>query len=161
MPTLTTELIAWVDETSRRWHAHLNAHPQVLGAPCDIRESATARDLVHHIVVVELRYAERLNDLKITSYDEVAKDDLDALFDVHARAMDLLRTALAAPNTNWDEDLEFPTRSAGTLKARRKTIVVHMLMHSIRHYAQLGTIARQAGAPTTWLGDYLLMDLIR
>lgn len=162
MTALTTdELINWINETSSRWQAHLAAHPQVLDLPCDIREGATVRDLLHHIVVVALRYAERLNDLPITSYEQVAKDSTDALFAIHARAIALLRDALAKTDTNWDEDLEFPTRSAGTLKARRRTIVVHMLMHSIRHYAQLGTIARHGGAPANWVGDYLLMDLIR
>jgi uncharacterized damage-inducible protein DinB len=162
MTALTTdELIAWVNETSRRWQAHLIAHPQVLELDCDIREGARVRDLVHHIVAVELRYAERLNDLPISSYDAVPNDTVDHLYDTHARAMSLLQQAIAAPNTNWDEDLEFPTRSAGTLTARRRTIVVHMLMHSIRHYAQLGTIARHGGAAPDWLGDYLLMDLIR
>lgn len=162
MTALTTdELIAWVDETSSRWHAHLAKHPQILELACDIREGATVRDLVHHIVVVELRYAERLNNLPITNYDEIGKDSLDVLYSTHARAMSLLQQAVVVAETNWDEDLEFPTRSAGTLKARRRTIVVHMLMHSIRHYAQLGTIARHGGAPQDWLGDYLLMDLIR
>ena len=162
MTALTTdELIAWVNETSSRWQAHLATHPQVLDLPCDIREGATVRDLLHHIVVVELRYAERLNDLPLTTYEQIAKDSLDVLFATHARAITLLQQAIATPNTNWDEDLEFPTRSAGTLKARRRTIVVHMLMHSIRHYAQLGTIARHGGAAADWLGDYLLMDLIR
>ena len=162
MTALTTdELIAWVNETSARWQAHLAAHPQVLDLPCDIREGATVRDLLHHIVVVELRYAERLNDLPITPYEQIAKDSVDGLFEMHTRTMTLLRQAIAKPNTNWDEDLEFPTRRAGTLKARRRTIVVHMLMHSIRHYAQLGTIARHGGAAPDWFGDYLLMDLIR
>ena len=156
-----TDLIAWVNETSRRWQAHLNAHPHLLALPCDIREGATARDLVHHIVAVELRYSERLNDLPISSYDDVPKDSVDGLYATHARAMELLAEALAKPGADWDADIEFPTRSAGTLKARRKTIVLHMLMHSIRHYAQLGTIARHGGAPTDWLGDYLFMDLIR
>ena len=162
MTALTTdELINWVNETSRRWQAHLTAHPDVLALDCDIREGATVRDLVHHVVAVELRYAERLNDLPISTYEQVTKDSVDSLYETHARAMALLQQAITTPNTNWEEDLEFPTRSAGTLKARRKTIVVHMLMHSIRHYAQLGTIARHGGAPQDWLGDYLLMDLIR
>lgn len=162
MTALTTdELIAWVNETSSRWHAHLTKHPQVLDLPCDIREGATVRDLVHHIVVVELRYAERLNDLPITTYEQIPKDSLDLLYATHARAMELLQRAVAVTGTNWDEDLEFPTRSAGTLKARRRTIVVHSLLHSIRHYAQLGTIARHGGAAQDWLGDYMVMDLIR
>lgn len=162
MTALTTdELINWVNETSTRWQAHLTTHPQVLDLACDIREGATVRDLVHHIVTVELRYAERLNNLPISTYEAVAKDTVENLYATHTRAMALLQQAIATPNTNWDEDIEFPTRSAGTLTARRKTIVVHMLMHSIRHYAQLGTIARHGGAAPDWLGDYLLMDLIR
>jgi uncharacterized damage-inducible protein DinB len=53
--------------------------------------------------------------------------------------------------------LAFSTRSAGVLKASRRTVFVHLLMHSIRHYAQLATIVRHNGVKPDWGMDYLLM----
>jgi uncharacterized damage-inducible protein DinB len=35
---------------------------------------------------------------------------------------------------------------------------VHVLMHSIRHYAQLATLMRQHGIKPDWPGDYLFMQ---
>jgi hypothetical protein len=48
--------------------ALLTTHPEALTLPCDIRESNTVRDVVHHIVAVELRYAERLSGLPESSW---------------------------------------------------------------------------------------------
>ena len=64
MTALTAdELMAWVEHTSLKWRALLTAFPEALSLPCDIRESNTVRDVVHHIVAVELRYAQRLSGL--------------------------------------------------------------------------------------------------
>lgn len=49
----------------------------------------------------------------------------------------------------------------GVLRASRKTILVHALMHSIRHYAQLATLVRQHGVKPDWQMDYLLMGTQR
>jgi uncharacterized damage-inducible protein DinB len=52
--------------------------------------------------------------------------------------------------------LEFKTRSAGTLRATRRTVLVHLLTHSIRHYAQLATLARKEGVAPDWGMDYIV-----
>ena len=58
------ELIAWNEATSHGWKRLLSAHPEALVAfPCDVRETRTLGELMQHIVAVELRYAERLQDL--------------------------------------------------------------------------------------------------
>ena len=54
------------------------------------------------------------------------------------------------------------TITMGKLKAPRKTIMfLHALMHSIRHYAQLATLARQNGFKPDWAMDYLYMSFIK
>lgn len=52
----------------------------------------------------------------------------------------------------------FQTRSAGVLLTSRKTVLFHALFHSIRHYAQLGTLIRAHGYKADRPGDYLFMD---
>ena len=58
-----------------------------------------------------------------------------------------------------DEDLasvmEFPTRTAGIVRASKRKIVMHALLHSVRHWAQLATALREAGYPTNWGKDFL------
>ena len=161
MTVLTAdELLAWLEHTSAEWRAFLAGHPEALALPCDVRESTSVADLLLHIVAVELRYAQRLVGQPESSYDELRSDQAEALFAVHDRAMALWREALAATDTDWEEVLEFVTRSAGTLRASRRTVLVHMATHSIRHYAQLATLLRQHGLPTGLGLDYLYMGLV-
>ena len=51
--------------------------------------------------------------------------------------------------------IEFPTRSAGMQRATRRKVLAHALLHSIRHWAQVATLARAAGLPPAFAGDIL------
>jgi uncharacterized damage-inducible protein DinB len=160
MTALTAEeLIAWVETTTDGWRTLFESHPELLALACDIRESQTVEDLVHHIVAVELRYAQRLAGEVESPYAEVPRGSVASLFGTHARAIGLLRSVLSRPAYDWELTLEFVTRSAGTLRASRRTVLVHMLMHAIRHYAQLATLVRHAGTPAGWHMDYLFMGV--
>ena len=153
------ELMAWVEHTSAGWRALLTEHPEALSFPCDIRESRSVGDLIHHVVAVELRYAERLCKMKESSYDDIPKGNANVLYATHDRAMSMLRSLVSDESTDWEGVLEFSTRSAGSYRTTRRTVFVHLLMHAIRHYAQLATTVRQGGVPANWSMDYLLMGL--
>jgi uncharacterized damage-inducible protein DinB len=154
------ELQKWVEHTSDGWKKLLTAHPEALAFPCDIRETQSVAQLLQHIVAVELRYAERLNELPQTDYASIPYDSVEAIYATHDRAMELLRPLLNRDAGWWEEVLEFKTRSAGTLRASRRTVLVHMLTHSIRHYAQLATLVRQHGVKHDLVADYLFMGLV-
>jgi len=151
------ELQAWVERTSQGWKELITAHPQILKFPCDIRETRSVAQLLQHIVAVELRYAERLNELPQTPYEAIPFDSIDAIYATHDRAMEILQPLLERDGQFWDEVIEIKTRSAGTLHGSRRTVLVHLLMHSIRHYAQLATLVREKGVAPNWEMDYLLM----
>jgi hypothetical protein len=57
----------------------------------------------------------------------------------------LSASELIATNINWKASIEFVTRTMGPARSVRKTVLFHALLHSIRHYAQLATLARQHG----------------
>jgi uncharacterized damage-inducible protein DinB len=155
------ELLDWVDQTSRGWKKLTTAHPEVLTFPCDIRETKSVAELLQHIVAVELRFAERLNELTETSYESIPYDSVAAIYATHDRAMELLRPLLERDGEFWETVLEMKTRSSGIVRATRRTVLVHLLTHSIRHYAQLATLARQQGVPQNWPMDYIAMHAIR
>ena len=152
-----TELIAWVNDTASRWQELFAAHPEALQLPCGIRETTTVLELLQHIAAVELRYAERLSDLPETPYTGIPGDSAQAIDAVHRKAMSMLAALSIHDDTWWSEWLEFATRSAGVMRAPRRTILVHLLMHSIRHYAQLATLLREHGIAPGWMMDYLGM----
>ena len=158
-PILTAEeLLAWNETTAQNWRKLLTKHPELLISPCDIAGTKTIAELLQHIVAVQLRYAERIADLPITEYADVPFDSIESIYATHSRSIALFQQLLAA-NTNWDEAVEFPTRSAGSLRSTRKTILLHSLLHAIRHYAQLATLVRQHGIKPDWPMDYLFMHM--
>jgi uncharacterized damage-inducible protein DinB len=157
-PALTAEeLIAWVDTTTRHWQQLIAAHPEILAIPCDVRETTSVAGLLQHIVAAELRYAQRLNSIPQTPYEEIPIHPAEAIFAIHGQAIALFQTVVAEPGYDWEETISFQTRSLGTLAATRRTILVHALMHSIRHYAQLATLVRHHGIQPNWQMDYLSM----
>jgi uncharacterized damage-inducible protein DinB len=160
-PRLTAEeLLAWVETTNAKWRDLVAAHPEILALQCDVMGAATAGGLLQHIVAVELRYAEQLSGLPPSEYATIPYDSAEAIYATHQRAFALLREQLAA-NVDWDEWFEFMTRSMGPARSMRKTILYHLLFHSIRHYAQLATLVRQHGIKPGWPMDYIFMQVER
>jgi uncharacterized damage-inducible protein DinB len=160
-PALTAaEVLDWLDTTSKKWRALVEAHPEILALPCDIMGVSTAGELLQHIVAVELRYAEQLSGLPPTEYAKIPFDSADAIYATHARAVEIFRQQLAS-DVDWEERIEFVTRSMGPARSSRKTILFHAMLHGIRHYAQLATLVRRNGVKPSWPMDYMFMDMER
>jgi uncharacterized damage-inducible protein DinB len=158
-PVLTAqEMIAWNEKTSNGWRQFLAIHPELLSLPCDIAGVKTVAELLQHIVAVELRFAQRLADVPVSDYANVPIDSVESIYATHVQAIAIFRQLLAS-DIDWDASIEFNTRSMGPARSARKTILFHALLHSIRHYAQLATLARQLGVRPDFPMDYLLMDI--
>ena len=154
--TISVEnLVAWNNTTAERWRDFIVHNPAILQLPCDIRNGKTVADTLQHIVAVELRYAQRLFGLPESPYEEIPKGPIGSLYSAHALAFELVRNLLANPTYDWSTEVTFETISLGRLRASRETILLHLILHSIRHYAQLATVVRQNGFKPTWPMDYL------
>ena len=153
------EALAWHEMNSAAWKKLLTEHPETLSFPCDIAQTKTLGELLQHIVAVELRYAERLANLPATDYATIPFDSVEAIYATHARATALFQQLLASNTIDWNERIEFITRSRGPARSSRKVVFFHALFHTARHYAQLATLVRQHGISPGWTMDYLFMDL--
>ena len=156
------ELLDWTAGETMRWHRWLAAQPAaVLDLPIGTGRTATVRGLVHHVVVVERRYADRLLGDAVSAYADVPDDSVEALFAAAGDARARLERFLAgADDAALAQRLTFETLSAGTLTASARKIVAHALLHGVRHWAQLATALRQAGYATDWGHDLLLSDAL-
>jgi uncharacterized damage-inducible protein DinB len=150
------EVLAWLEKTSNNWRSLIEAHPEILSMPCDVMGVGTVGGLLQHIVAVEVRYAQQLGGLPMTEYAEIPFDTAAAIYATHERAAEMFRKQLAG-GADWDEKVEFKTRSMGMLRATRKGVLFHAMLHAIRHYAQLATLVRQHGINPGWQMDYLMM----
>ena len=157
------ELLGWNQESSDFWNTHLKANPALLELPCSIGGTAMVQEFVRHIWGVELRWAQRLAGLPATDTKDMPAGPLDALFDLHLKAAQIFRESLAGPGKSWDEtmtfDFSFLPPEARTLSRRK--LLGHALFHSQRHWAQLGTLVRQAGFPSGFKGDLIFSSALK
>ena len=153
------ELLAWADRTATEWRALLTAHPEALAFPCDVNEGQSVADLVQHIVQAELGYATRLCSTTGFPREQLQVRTADTLYAIHDRAMEMLRDLLSQEQVDWEQLLEFSPRGAAAFVATRRTVFVHLLMHSIRHHAQLASAVRRGGVRADWGMDYLFMGV--
>ena len=155
-----SDLLAYCESESHKWRDWFVKNPAALDVKVDIAQATSAALLVQHIVAVDLRYAERLLGDPVTDYKDLPKDAA-GLFPVHDKAFAKFRQFLdSAHEEDWKTVIEFPTRSAGTLKASRKKIFIHSLLHSVRHWAQLATALRAAGFKQDWHHDFLMSEVM-
>jgi uncharacterized damage-inducible protein DinB len=156
-------LIEYLDEESERWQQWFaQQSPTVLEVTIGVDDLATVRDLLLHISLVELRYAERLLGEPITAYERFQTASVDALFEVGKDARMKLTAFLAgATEKDLNDTLTFETKRAGTQSASKRKLVAHALLHSIRHWAQISTALRQHGFPQNWGHDFLFTQAMK
>jgi uncharacterized damage-inducible protein DinB len=156
------ELLSANQAETLKWRKWFDEQPTaVLDIPLSIALAKNVREFLLHIFAVELRYAERLAGLPITAYETLPTGSVAELFGIGEKATAMYRDYLANAS---DEDLasviEFPTRTAGVMRASKRKIVVHAMLHGVRHWAQLATALREAGYPTNWGKDFLYSEMM-
>ncbi len=162
-PAITLEeLLAWNQESSNFWKAHLDANPALLALPCGIGGAATVQEFVRHIWGVELRWGQRIAGLPVLAKEEMPAGPLDAVYGLHNQAIEVYRTLLDDPAQNWNETmtLDFPWLPPQARTSTRRKVMGHALFHSQRHWAQLATLVRAAGFPSEFKGDLLFSSAL-
>ncbi len=153
------ELLVDNEVSTRKWQAWFANNPAALDVPCAIYNSGSVLGLLKHIFAVELRHSQRLNGEEVTAYDAIPVGSLDDLIAVHSQATQNLRRFLASANdAALLEVIALQTVSAGTLYASRRKLFAHILLHSMRHWAQLSSLLREAGYTTDWPKDFLFSE---
>jgi len=152
------ELLAWSEESAAFWKAHLEANPALLELPCGIGGTANVQEFARHVWGVDLIWAQRLAGLPVTDRKEFPTGPVEALFGLHVQAMAILRGMLAEPERDWSEKmtLKSPWLPPEGIEVSRRKVLVHVLLHSQRHWAQLATLVRAAGFPSGFKGDFLM-----
>jgi uncharacterized damage-inducible protein DinB len=161
-PAITLdELLTWNNESAEFWKSHLDANPALLDLPCGIGGTANVMQFAGHIWGVELRWGQRIAGLPLLKKEDVPAGPLDALFDLHLKAVQVFRALLDDPALNWEETmtLDLPWLKEPRAVSRRK-VLGHALFHSQRHWAQLATLVRAAGFPSEFKGDLLLSSAL-
>jgi len=155
------ELLAYRDGETARWRSWLAAHPDAPDVRLADGESGSVRGLVRHIFAVELRYGQRLLGAPVTDWPAFRQQNLQDIFALGDESRSLVAKYLAqATDASLAEPLTFETLTAGTVTATRRKLVVNLVTHGIRHWAQIATALRQAGYSDQWPHDLLLSDAL-
>lgn len=150
------ELFADSEATTAKWKAWFQAHPQALELLCDVAGSKTVAELVHHIFVVQLRHSQRLLGEPIHGYENDPVTEPQALFALAEEGDSNLRRFIAqAGDAHANEVIHFTIRSGRQVSVSRRKVFVHVMIHSIRHWAQISTLLRQNGLHPGWPQDFL------
>ena len=157
-----SEMLDANERETAKWQIWFEHQPsELLDLPLGIAMAKDVREFLLHIFAVELRYAERLTGSPVTEYESLPTGSVQELFDVGARARGLFRQYLSSVT---DADLasiqEFPTRTAGVLRASKRKMFAHAMLHGLRHWAQLATALREKGHGTDWGHDFLFSDVM-
>jgi uncharacterized damage-inducible protein DinB len=147
--------------TTAKWKKFFAANPAAADVATDIAGAGTIGGLVSHIYMAAVRSSERLLGEPFTDLKGTARN-LAGAWELERKATVNLRRFLDGVNdAALDEVLRFQTKIAGEVAVSRRKLCLHIFVHAIRHWAQIGTIVRQNGYPPDWGQDILFSEAIR
>ncbi len=157
------KLIEYEEEETQKWEKWLSAQPpKALEVPVGTGGTAAVRGLIWHICAVEYRHAQRLLGEPPASPEELRRDSLEAIFRLGDTARMKLTSFLAGTtDAVLNETIAFETGSAGKVTTTRRKLLVHVLLHGVRHWAQIATALRQAGYAQDWPHDFLFTEALK
>jgi uncharacterized damage-inducible protein DinB len=143
------ELIGYTDWERQKWHERLQRHGaealKVNPGPNGDGRFHTVGELIRHIFSAEKRYIDRLSDRPLADQASIAADDVEELFRFGQRSRtDLKEFVENFPAEKWDLPQDHKWMDNVFTITPRK-IVVHILLHEMRHWAQIATLLRMNG----------------
>lgn len=155
-------LLSYTDWLRTQWQSHLSAKAELLsssvGAHSDGR-FGTIGEVIRHVFGAELRYVDRIRGEEASDVSHVAPDSVDALFELGGESRASLRRLLEDfGEEDWEEERLFPI-GAFEFEGTSWKILTHVLVHEIRHWAQVGTLLRLNGNGPA-LHDFLVSPVL-
>jgi uncharacterized damage-inducible protein DinB len=144
-----SELMEFTGWERSQWRERLIAHGDAalgtgVGAHGDGRFE-TVGDLVKHIFIAEKHHVDRLSNRAITDVSTIPRDTIEKLFAFGERSRrDLAAFVAAEPADDWDVPREY-TINGKMVSVTPRKFITHILLHEVRHWAQIATILRLNG----------------
>ena len=140
------QLLDYSDEERAKWKTWIAADPARLRVPFQVGgRFPTIGSLLDHVFLVERRHLSRLEGATPPDRTGIADGDWPALVEYAdlVRA-DLRKYVADLTDAQAAQPLSF-TVAAGPVTMTRRKLAIHLLLHEVRHLAQLAYAARAAG----------------
>jgi uncharacterized damage-inducible protein DinB len=143
------ELLRYSNEEREKWRAWLLAHPAALELTLQPEgRFPTVGKLIDHIFLVERRHLQRLTGDALADSTGLTGNNAAPLFDYGAsvrRELEQFAQTLDEMEAEEADDVRtFEVRGQSFAMSPRK-LLFHILVHEIRHWAQVALAVRLAG----------------
>ena len=140
------ELLRYTEEERGKWRRFFVEHDQALDGPLTPGgRFATVGKLVDHIFLVEQRHLQRLRGETVAEQTGLTGSNAAPLFDYGASVRRELEQFVALLDTDEaNEARTLQVRGQDWVMTPRK-LLFHILLHEIRHWAQIALAVRLAG----------------
>ena len=157
-----SELLRYTNEERDKWRTWLVARPEAIDAPVQPGgRLPTVGKLVDHIFLVERRHLQRLMDLTPSEQTGLTGNNAAPLFDYGASVRRELEQYVAdLDDEEADRVRDFVVRDRTWQMSSRK-LLFHILLHEIRHWAQIALAVRLAGFEPPGDHDFFYSRAVR
>ena len=140
------ELLQYTTDERHKWRDWLVAHPSAIETPVQPGgQLPTVGKLIDHIFLAERRFLQRLTEEPLTEATGLTGNNTPPLFDYGAS----VRRELEQLVPMIDEAEAYEPRPMvvrdQTYQVTPRKVLFHLLVHEIRHWAQVALAIRQAG----------------
>lgn len=141
------ELVAYTNGERKKWNRWLVDKPEAMSLPAQRQgRFPTVGSLIDHIFLVERRHWQRLTgQTPLADETGVADTDVAGLFAFgNAVREDLVQYTRSLSEADAKTVRQFEVRGPRVAMTPRK-LLLHILIHEIRHWAQVALALRNAG----------------
>jgi uncharacterized damage-inducible protein DinB len=151
------ELLRYTNDERDKWRRWLQLHPDAMDATLQ-REGQlpTVGKLIDHVFLVERRHLQRLTGDPVSESTGLTGNNAPPLFDYGAsvrRELEQFAELIDEDEANEPRTIVFQDQ---TLAMSQRKLLFHILVHEIRHWAQIALAVRLAGFEPP--GDHDLID---
>ena len=141
------EFLRYTQEERDKWRVWFAAHPEALDVELQPGgRYPTVGSLVDHIFLVERRHLQRLTSAPLDAGTGLSGRHAPPLFDYGASVRRELEQYVAQLDEDAaDEPRTFTVQSGGDFVLTPRKLLLHILLHETRHWAQIALAIRRAG----------------
>jgi uncharacterized damage-inducible protein DinB len=156
------ELLRYTNEERQKWHDWLLAHPAAMDAPVQPDgRLPTVGKLIDHILLGERRFLQRLTGVPVSESTGLTGNNVPPLFAYGASVRRELEQYLSTLDEDEaDQSRAFVIRDQ-TWNLTPRKMLFHILVHEIRHWAQIALAVRLAGFEPPGNHDLLFSRALR